>query len=451
MTMTEFMTNLPDIPRMITALAEWLACFVCILPMRKRERIRGVSFAAVSAGFLAVQSVFMVVTDGFTGIAWNLCMAGAVLLMFCYISICTKTTLNNAVCSCCTAFIASEFAASIEWQIRCYIHDVAGLRGIVWETVILAVVYGIVFFVIWQLGRSVALADEEYKVTRTETIMTVVAALLIFAVSNLGFLPVEIPFAGRDSMEIFNMRTLVDLGGLAILYAYQSQGKSTHMQRELETIQTILNSQYEQYKQAQRTVDLINYRYHDLKNHIIALRADANAPQRQEYLDKLEHEIHDYEAMNKTGNQVLDTVLTSKNLRCMQHKIDMTCVIDGKLFDTMDVMDICSIFGNALDNAIECELKIKDYAKRMIHVDAFSEKSFLIIRFENYYEGEIRFEKGLPVTSKKEQSMHGYGLKSLRYTVHKYNGEVQIDARDNWFSLRILIPLELSGRTLPEV
>ena len=138
---------------------------------------------------------------------------------------------------------------------------------------------------------------------------------------------------------------------------------------------------------------------------------------------------------------MLDTLLTSKNLRCMQHKIDMTCVIDGSLFNSMDVMDICSIFGNALDNAIECELKIKDYGKRMIHVDAFSEKSFLIIRFENYYEGDIRFERGLPVTSKKETSLHGYGLKSLRYTVHKYKGEVQIDARDNWFSLRILIPM----------
>ena len=228
------------------------------------------------------------------------------------------------------------------------------------------------------------------------------------------------------------------MGGLAILYAYQSQWKSGHIQRELEAIQTILNSQYEQYKQAQRAVDMINYRYHDLKNHIIALRTNGNDSQRHEYLDKLENEIHDYEAMNKTGNQVLDTLLTSKNLRCMQHKIDMTSVIDGSLFDSMD---ICSIFGNALDNAIECELKIKDYEKRMIHVDAFSEKSFLIIRFENYYEGDIRFERGLPVTSKKETSMHGYGLKSLRYTVHKYKGEVQIDARDNWFSLRILIPL----------
>ena len=451
MTMTEFIMNLPDIPRIVTALAEWLACFVCILVMRKREKIGTAAFAAVSAGFLAVQSVFMIVTDGFDGIAWNLCMAGAVLLMFCYIRICTKMTLNHAVCICCTAFIASEFAASIEWQIRCYVHDIVGLSGIIWEAVLLVAIYGLVFYIIWQLSRSIASVDEEFTVTGMETVMTVVMSLLIFAVSNLGFLPVDVPFAGRDSMEIFNMRTLVDLGGLAILYAYQSQWKSSHIQRELETIQTILNSQYEQYKQAQRTVDLINYRYHDLKNHIIALRADANAPQRQEYLDKLEHEIHDYEALNKTGNQVLDTVLTSKNLRCMQHKIDMTCVIDGKLFDSMDVMDICSIFGNALDNAIECELKIKDYGKRMIHVDAFSEKSFLIIRFENYYEGEIHFEKGLPVTSKKEQSLHGYGLKSLRYTVHKYNGEVQIDARDHWFSLRILIPLKITEETLPKV
>ena len=80
----------------------------------------------------------------------------------------------------------------------------------------------------------------------------------------------------------------------------------------------------------------------------------------------------------------------------------------------------------------------------MIHVDAFSENSFLIIGFENYYEGDIRFERGLPVTSKQETKLHGYGLISLRYTVHKYKGEVQIEARDNWFSLRILIPMEMT-------
>ncbi len=446
MTVTDFITNLPDIPRIITALAEWLACLMCILSARRR--INGWRFAAVSAGALAVQSIFMVLTDAFEGIIWNLCMLCAVLLMFCYIRICTDMDRNTAICCCGTAFIASEFAASFEWQLWCYAHDILGLRMMFWSVIVLLLVYVAVFFVVWQLGRNVSAADEDFTVSGKETVMTVVAVLLIFAVSNLGFLPVAVPFAGRDSMEIFNMRTLVDLGGMAILYAYQAQWKSSHIQHELDTIHTILDSQYEQYKQAQRTVDLINYRYHDLKNHIIALRADSNASQRHEYLDKLEHEIRDYEALNKTGNQVLDTLLTSKNLRCMQHKINMTCVIDGKLFDSMDVMDICSIFGNALDNAIECEVKIKDYDKRMIHVDAFSEKRFLIIRVENYYEGEIHFEKGLPVTSKKEKSIHGYGLKSLRYTVHKYKGEVQIDTKDNWFSLRVLIPMEMPEKSV---
>lgn len=448
MTVAGFIEDLPDIPRIITALAQWLACLVCILPLKRRDSVKGWRFAAVSAAFLAAQCIYMVATDGFEGIAWNLCMAVAALLMFCYIRVGTATTRNNAVGCGCTAFIAAEFAASFEWQIWCYIHDHFDVRLKMWKILILVLVYGIVFISIWQINKNISSADEEFTVTGKETVLTVVATLLIFAVSNLGFLPVSMPFAGRDSAEIFNVRTLVDLGGLAMLYAYQSQWKSSHIQRELETIQTILNSQYEQYKQAQRAVDMINYRYHDLKNHIIALRTDGNDSQRHEYLDKLENEIRDYEAMNKTGNQVLDTLLTSKNLRCMQHKINMTSVIDGSLFDSMDVMDICSIFGNALDNAIECEVQIKDYEKRMIHVDAFSEKSFLIIRFENYYEGNIHFEKGLPVTSKKEKSLHGYGLKSLRYTVHKYKGEVQIDTRDNWFSLRILIPLYMEKVSL---
>lgn len=439
--MAEFITVLPDIPRLITAVAQWLACFVWILSLR--QKMRGRELIAVSGGFLAIQSAFMIVTDGFEGIAWNLCMAVAVLLMFCYITVCVETAERNAVCCCCIAFVASEFAASVEWQIWCYVSDVFGLKGIIWETVTAALVYAIVFFLLWQLGRSLKV-EEEIPVSSRDVLITVVIALLTFAVSNLGFLPVSVPFAGRDSVEIFNMRTLVDLGGLAILYAYRQQWRSAYIQQELVTIQTILNSQYEQYKQAQRTIDMINYRYHDLKNHIIALRSESNAPERQKYLDKLEHEIHDYEALNKTGNQVLDTLLTSKNLRCMQHKIDMTCVIDGTLFNSMDVMDICSIFGNALDNAIESELKVKEYEKRMIHVDAFSEKNFLIIRFENYYEGKISFDGGLPVTTKQEKSMHGYGLKSLRYTVRKYKGEVWIETEDHWFSLRILIPIQMT-------
>ena len=124
MTVTEFITDLPDIPRIITALAQWLACLVCILPL-KRETDQRTGVCSGKRGLSGGTVCFMVVTDGFEGIAWNLCMAGRLLLMFCYIRICTDTTRNNAVCCCCTAFIASEFAASFEWQIWCYVHDIS--------------------------------------------------------------------------------------------------------------------------------------------------------------------------------------------------------------------------------------------------------------------------------------------------------------------------------------
>ena len=127
----------------------------------------------------------------------------------------------------------------------------------------------------------------------------------------------------------------------------------------------------------------------------------------------------------------------------MKNHISMTSVVDGSPFGFMDVMDICSIFGNALDNAIECEKKISDPEKRLIHVSAFTQKNFLIIRFENYYEGSLTFREQLPVTTKKEPEFHGYGLKSLRYTVRKYGGEVDVSTQDNWFHLKILIPLEI--------
>lgn len=107
----------------------------------------------------------------------------------------------------------------------------------------------------------------------------------------------------------------------------------------------------------------------------------------------------------------------------------------------MDVMDICSIFGNALDNAIECELKIPDKEKRLIHVTVSKQKMFLILRFENYCEETLQYQEGALVTTKKEKEFHGYGLKSIQYTANKYEGAVSMNVEDNWFELKVLIPM----------
>lgn len=430
---------LPDIPRFYTALAEWLSCILCMREVARRYT--GWKFWGIAAAAFLTQSAFLVLTGGLEGPLWMMCMAIAVFLMFCFLRINCETSSLDVGYGCVKAFVLAEFMASLEWQLHCFFYYGMGCSGIWAGMIILVLAYGGTSWVIRWIASHYISENDQMNITGRELFFAAIIGLSVFLMSNIGFVYSKTPFSGGYASDIFNVRTLIDLGGLAILVAYNIQRLHLRTQLELESMEMILHNQYNQYQQSQETLDLINYKYHDLKHHIIALRAEENKEKRNAYLDRMEDEIKNYEAQSKTGNKVLDTLLTSKNLYCMRNEISLTYVVDGARLDFMDVMDICSIFGNALDNAIECEKKIGEKEKRMIHVSMFVQQAFLIIRFENYCEGELTFEKNLPVTTKKQAEFHGYGLKSLRHTVHKYGGEVDIDVEDNWFRLKILIPI----------
>ncbi len=104
-------------------------------------------------------------------------------------------------------------------------------------------------------------------------------------------------------------------------------------------------------------------------------------------------------------------------------------------------MDISNLFGNALDNAIESTDKIIDPERRLIHLSVARQKGFAAIRIENCFDGELKFEKGLPVTTKKDVLYHGFGVKSIQNAAEKYGGTATITTREGWFELRVLIPL----------
>ena len=53
---------------------------------------------------------------------------------------------------------------------------------------------------------------------------------------------------------------------------------------------------------------------------------------------------------------------------------------------------------------------------------------------------KIQFKNGMPVTTKKDRRLHGYGMKSIKSTVEKYNGSVVAAQENNWFELKILLP-----------
>jgi sensor histidine kinase regulating citrate/malate metabolism len=212
-------------------------------------------------------------------------------------------------------------------------------------------------------------------------------------------------------------------------------------QMELAQMENLLRKQYEQYYMSQESMDIINQKYHDLKNQLIIIRNEKDVDKREQHIQNLENEIKRYEAQYKTGNQVLDTLLTSKTLACIEQKINVTCIADGNLLDFISTMDLCSIFGNALDNAIEGVTSIEDEGKRLIKLAVFSQNDLLLIRFENYYVNTLSYNNGNLVTTKQNMKYHGYGIKSIRSIVEKYDGSVCINTENNWFKLIILIPI----------
>lgn len=429
----------PNIPRIYTAIAEWLSCVICLLEVKHRVSTR--KFILIAAGTLFLQSAFLSLTPGLDDFLWILCMSAAGLMMYTFIYLCADINWKDAAYYTIRAFVIAEFVASSEWQIDLFFQHSQKPPAPSVSVLILVVCYGILFTICERLYRRYQSKEQALNITSRELASYAIIGLAVFFMSNLGFVAPSLPIYGNYSDEIYNVRTLVDLGGVAIMYAYHVQRMDLRVRYELESVQNLLHNQYAQYKQAREAVELINYKYHDLKHHIIALRAEQNMDKRNAYLNQMEEELQNYEAQNKTGNSVLDVMLTLKTLYCQKHGVTMTSVIDGTLFDFMNAMDISSIFGNALDNAIECELKIPDKEKRLIHINAHSRKNFLIILFDNYYEGDMKLGKGLPETTKKDAQFHGYGLKSVQYTVQKYGGAVDVSASDHWFHLKILIPM----------
>jgi hypothetical protein len=433
--------TITEIPRLITATAEWAACMVFIISGKKR--IHGWKWVVSCLMMWVIQSAFLMATGNVTNYLWLLCMGIAVMMMIAFCYICMRAELSDAVYCALFAFILAEFAASLEWQIYCWF--AFERQSIFREAVFMAVIYGILFVSFWKILNLRQSDKQSFSTRPAELISVSVIAVSVFAISNLSFLPVSTPFSSTYGATIATIRTMVDFAGVAMMFANHTVRMENRMRKELNTLQTVLQSQYLQYQQSKESIDLINYKYHDLKHQIAILRAEEDPEKRNQFLNHMEDEIQQYEAQNKTGNHVVDTILTSKSVTCQKNGISLNCVADGSLLNFMDSMDICSILGNALDNAIECEKKIEDKEKRLIHVAIFSQKNFVILRFENYYEGTLEMREGVPKTTKtKRKELHGYGLKSIQYTVKKYDGKVNIGQESQWFKLKILIPMKIT-------
>lgn len=226
----------------------------------------------------------------------------------------------------------------------------------------------------------------------------------------------------------------------AVLYGQLKQQKQIKSESELALQRQMWSLHKTQYEMSRESIEIINRKCHDLKHQVAALKHIHDPDRREAVIDSLQSAVMIYDAALETGNEILDTALTEKSLICARHEIALSCIADGGQLAFMDPVDLYTLVGNALDNAIEAVLPLSP-AQRLIRLRVQEKAGLVFLQIENPYAGALEVRDGLPLTRKEDRQSHGFGLKSIRDVGRKYHGFLNLETEGGLFVLRLSFPL----------
>ncbi|MGL5314088.1 MAG: GHKL domain-containing protein [Peptostreptococcaceae bacterium] len=218
--------------------------------------------------------------------------------------------------------------------------------------------------------------------------------------------------------------------------------KEEKVKLEYGLINERIKANHRSYENINEIQDRLKYVYHDLKNHMICIKSYETKEEIISYVDSLEFQINDFENIKNTGNKTLDIILSEKRHICKNHNIKFEENINISKLDFIQDIDVCAIFANAIDNAIEACKNMDNKLEKIINVKATYINEFAIIKFTNTKVNEIKVIDERIQSSKRDNKNHGVGLASIQYVASKYDGESIVNYSDNEFTLKIMIPIK---------
>ena len=205
-----------------------------------------------------------------------------------------------------------------------------------------------------------------------------------------------------------------------------------------EEMQKFIANKMQYYQMSRDGITSLQIKCHDLKHQIATIRSKAGKESFDKYIDRLEDSIIEYGTVVECGNETINIVLTEKNILCSTCGVKFSYLIDGSIFGFMSEMELFSLFGNALDNALEGCNKVTDHEKRVISLKANAMNGMVVLHVENSYEAPLNMVDDMPVTTKAGTG-HGFGLRSIQAIAEKYDGIATVVAENGIFKLTVVL------------
>ena len=222
------------------------------------------------------------------------------------------------------------------------------------------------------------------------------------------------------------------------LYLYERLAKQAETIRNQERYEEHLKMQVKHLDETVAAQNQLRKFKHDFSNHVIGINSyleEKDFDGAKKYVNSLSEFISSDKNIINTGNTALDAIINAKKTIAESKNIEFIAKLQIPTNISVDPADICTIFGNALDNAIEACEKISDENKNITLI-LTQQKNNMFCKITNTISSQT-----IPITktSKPDKENHGFGIENIKNSLKKYNCVPDISYSDKEFILKFII------------
>jgi hypothetical protein len=454
--------------KLVVPVFEWMALttyFICIRHPAPRWRLIVTDIAAIPV-FLATS--FLMANEPYT----DRFPLGPLVTAVCDFLLLWAGTGHTWKAS---IYVATHTFTHTEATISfAYAMAVSGLMAPVYHTMwrpIILIAIGIVLNILGVIVEGIAFRGNTLEhvgwLSITIAFCLSIAGLLVAnntTATSLRFFSESDPDTFGQLSNAFYLRTLTILFTGSVMYMQQIYRRNILLDAEKQNLEKTAADERRQYLELKKNLDEIHRLSHDLKHYVMVFEgpdagavatnssptttsrpaksatADASAMLRQ-----FQDDIDSASTLTQTGNAVLDTVINGEQRKCARLGVHLIVMADGTALSGLQALDITSLVGNMLDNAIEASARLKDDERKIIHFSVERRGGFVVLHCDNSFDpSNLRHSPtGTLLTSKtNEPGKHGFGIRSIKHIAEKYDGNAQesADTRRGVFSMDVLLP-----------
>ena len=294
---------------------------------------------------------------------------------------------------------------------------------------------GCLFFgIIVSVGVYLLFHNYRYQLTKRDFVVVFSFEMAIFLLLNFRISRYDGGAFNRTAEIVVVVLSI----SFVIVFLYLKNNYYLREQEQQDKMQIAqLQQQYAYYQDKLKDEERIRSIYHDMKNHLLVLEGSQGTEATRQMAQELRSQIADYENYIHTGNSFLDIIVRDKSEKAREKQIDFSAFVDFRDVDFIDPLDISTLFGNGIDNAIEASMKLPEEL-RVILVKAGKIQNFVSILIENNCSDEA-YAGGQ--TTKADKFLHGFGISNMQKAAEKYSGICTTTQANGKFTLKILLPL----------